>query len=378
MKTKVAIVRGKFLNKYELQFYEPLTKNYDLTGFGSLTCGHDRFSFPVHKLFSPVDLPDFPCKMPILNRLLIDANYLVGLKPYLSGFDIAHSAETYYYYTIQCLNAKKQGLVKKVVVSVFENIPFAGEGIWGRTKFKQRVFQEADQIIAVSEKTKDALLTEGCQKSKITIINQHIDTSKFKPGRKRKDPKEIMVLFTGRLEYYKGVFDFIKAAAHLLREKSLKKYQLHFLLVGKGKDEQKLINLENKLGIRQYFTHKNLSYEQMPAVYRQADIFIAPSKTTEHWQEQFSTVLLEAKASALPIISTNTGGIRENVGKAGILVPEGNHYLIFRQAKRLIESPKLRQSLGSLARSDALARFTIYKGADKISQVYQKVLNFNK
>jgi len=56
MKPKIAIVRGKFLNKYEMQFFEPLVKNYDITAFGSYTPFHERFAFPVVKLPSPMDI----------------------------------------------------------------------------------------------------------------------------------------------------------------------------------------------------------------------------------------------------------------------------------------------------------------------------------
>ena len=131
---KIAIVRGKFLNRYEMQFYEPLTKWFDMTAFGSQTSNHDRFSFPVIKLPSPMDIPDFSCGagsrfarpflLSILNRVCIDAHYLVGLENRLKGFDIVHTAETYFHYTQQCLNAKRKGYVKKVIATVLGNIPF--------------------------------------------------------------------------------------------------------------------------------------------------------------------------------------------------------------------------------------------------------------
>jgi hypothetical protein len=136
MKPKVAIVRGKFLNAYEMQFFEPLTAHYNLTAFGSLTCFHDRFAFPVIKLPCPLDVPDFFGKLPILNRLFIDAHYLFGLENRLVGFDLVHTAETYFHYTQQCLNAKRRGYVRKVIATVLENIPFNNEGIWGRHGFK--------------------------------------------------------------------------------------------------------------------------------------------------------------------------------------------------------------------------------------------------
>lgn len=374
MKTRIAIVRGRFLNKYELQFYEPLVDDYEILGVGSKTSFHKKFKFPVKQLFSPVDVPNFPFKMPILNRMFIDANYLFGLDRVISGYDIAHSAESYYHFTIQCLNAKKKGLVKRVVVSIFENIPFAAEGIWGRKAFKRRVYKESDHIIAVSNKTKSVLIKEGCNPKKITVITQHIDTDVFYPKVKNKKKNHITVLFTGRFEFYKGVFDFIRAANILIKDESLKDYVLSFVMVGQGSQKSNLVKLQRKLGIDRYFSMRELSYDKMPDVYRDADIYIAPSRTTKHWHEQFSTVLLEAKSSGLPVISTRTGGIPENVGTAGILVREGDYKSIARHAKLLITDYRLRKKLGEKARKDALDRFTIISGAKKLSEVYKRVL----
>lgn len=372
MKTKIAIVRGKFLNKFEMQFFEPLVGKYQLLGIGSKSAFNHEYKFPVVKLASPVDLPDFPGKMSILNRLFIDANYLYGLEKVIEGYDIVHCAESYYHFTIQCLNAKKKGLVKKMIVSIYENIPFAAEGIWGRKAFKKRVYKESDHIIAVSNKTKSALLKEGVSSKKISVITQHIDTDLFYPVSKKRD--NITVLFTGRLEFYKGVHDFVNSAGLLIQDKDLKKIKLKFVMVGSGSQKEKLIKVQKKLGIEKFFSMVALPYENMPAVYQDADIFIAPSKTTKHWQEQFSTVLLEAKASGLAIISTRTGGIPENVGTAGILVNEGDYIEIARNTKKLILNNIYRDKLGKMARKDAISRFTIDKGAQKLANIYDRVL----
>ncbi len=375
MKPKVALVRGKFLNKYELQFYEPLVNKYKILGIGSLTSFHDRFSFPTVLLPSLVDIPDFPYKMPILNRLSIDANILFGLEGYIKHYDIVHTAETYYHYTHQAVKLKKSGHIGKLVISVFENIPFAGEGIWGRRKFKRAALKYADHIIAVSQKTKQALLIEGCPENKITIINQHIDTNRFKPKKRVKNNKEIRLLFSGRLEKYKGVYDVIKAAKIIVSDKSIKEYKIRLLIVGKGTEYKELLKLEKELGIDDFIDHKYVSYEDMPQIYQQSDIFIAPSKSTPHWQEQFSTVLLEAKSTGLAIVSTNSGGIAENVKDAGILVREGDHKGIAQACIRLIKNPHLRAKLGTKARNDALKNFDIKLGAKKVDSVYQSVIN---
>ena len=236
-KPAVAIVRGKFLNRYEMQFFEPLADRFTFTAFASLTPYHDRFTFPVVKLSSPVDLPDFPYKMSLLNRLFVDAHYLFELEKRLKGFDLVHTAETYFHYTQQCLNAKKKGYVKKVIATVLENIPHNNEGIWGRRAFKKRARTELDHIIALTQKAKDALVIEGCEASKITIIGHYVDTARFKPienRRIRTFQKKMRILFVGRLEEYKGVFDVLEAAKILISDSSLATCSLQFLFVGGG------------------------------------------------------------------------------------------------------------------------------------------------
>ncbi|MBI4066741.1 glycosyltransferase family 4 protein, partial [Candidatus Gottesmanbacteria bacterium] len=284
-KPTLAIVRGKFLNAYEMQMYEPLVGRYDITAFGSLTAYHDQFAFPVVKLPSPMDFPDFPYKIPILNRLFVDAHYLWGLEEKLVGFNIVHTAETYFHYTQQCLNARRAGKVKKVIATVLENIPFNNEGIWGRKRFKARARTELDHIVALTHKTKAALLAEGADPKKITVIPHFVDTKRFVPAPMRKTVRTI--LFCGRLEEYKGVFDFVEMASRLPNN-------LQFVMVGTGSQERTL----KRFGVEL----RSASYDDMPNMYQEADIFVAPSKPTKTWEEQYCTVLLEAQAAGLPIV----------------------------------------------------------------------------
>lgn len=354
-KPKIAIVRGKFLNKYEMQMYEPLADRYDITAFGSLTSYHDKFAFPVVKLPSPVDIPDFPYKMSLLNRLFIDAHYLWGLESKLHDFDIIHTAETYFHYTHQCLNAKGNA---KVVATVLENIPFNNEGIWGRKKFKARARRELDHIVALTNKTKDALLAEGTDPKKITIIGHFVNTKRFVPVPMRKTVRTI--LFCGRLEEYKGVFDFVEMAKRL-------PHHLRFVMVGTGSQRNKLIRKGIELRL--------VSYGDMPKMYQEANIFVAPSKPTKTWEEQYCTVLLEAQASGLPIVTTNTGGIPENIGDAGIIVPPGDVDGITKAVKRFIDEPKLRIAYCKKARERATRVHDIAIGAKKLDLLYQNILS---
>jgi glycosyltransferase involved in cell wall biosynthesis len=352
-KPKIAIIRGKFLNRYEMQFFEPLIEDFDITAFGSLTPYHDRFVFPVVKLPSPMDIPDFPYKMPVLNRLCIDAHYLWGLEEKLKGFDLVHSAETYFHYTQQALTAKRKGYVKKVIATVLENIPFNNEGIWGRKAFKERARNELDHIIALTNKTKEALLAEGADVKKITVISHYVDTKRFHPVQKR-DSKNLTVLFVGRLEEEKGVLDVVQVA-RLFPD-------VRFLFVGDG-------SLKNRV-----LEHRMVSYDEMPAVYREADIFVAPSKPRVTWEEQYNTALLEAQASGLPIVTTSSGGIPENVGDAAMIVPPGDVRAIAESLKRFILNASLRRQYGIKARARAERVHDITIGSRKLKDLYLSLL----
>lgn len=373
---KIAIVRGKFLNKYEMQFFEPLAARFNITAFGSLTSYHDRFAFPVVKLPSPMDLPEFPYKMSVLNRMFIDAQYLVGLENKLKGFDLVHTAETYFHYTQQCLNAKKKGYVKKVIATVLENIPFNNEGIWGRKAFKARARRELDHIIALTKKTKAALILEGADPKKITVISHFIDTNVFHPTRERNiHKKKLTMLFVGRLEWYKGVFDIVEAANKLLHDPALDGYLLTFLFVGSGSERRHLDTLIKTRGIERHFVFRNAPYDEMNALYNSADIFIAPSKPTPTYEEQYCTALLEAQACGLPIVTTRSGGIPENIGDAGIVVEPGDVAAIAEALKSFILNPKKRLLYAKKARQRAVTVHDARIGANKLAALYTSLLS---
>lgn len=377
---KIALVRGKFLNAYEMQIFEPLVEKYQLTAFGSLYPYHDAFAFPVVKLPSPMDIPDFPYKMPVLNRICTDAHYLFGLEENLKGYDLVHTAETYFHYTKQALYAKKKGYVKKVIATVLENIPFNNEGIWRRKEFKKNAREHLDHIIALTNRSKETLLLEGANEKKITVISHGINTKRFFPKNsflkeQSKNKKNFTILFSGRFETYKGIYEIMYAAKLLLNDTALKEYQLLFLFVGDGSEKQNLIELANKLGISTKVSFFSATYHQMPEIYQQADLFWAPSKPTATYQEQYCTALLEAQAAGLPIVTTFSGGIPENIGDAGVIVGPGDFYSLGQAMREFILLPNKRVGFAKNARVRAEKVHDTRIIAAQMAKVYEKVLH---
>jgi glycosyltransferase involved in cell wall biosynthesis len=120
-------------------------------------------------------------------------------------------------------------------------------------------------------------------------------------------------------------------------------------------------------------THMDVPYDDMPTIYGKADIFVAPSKASETWEEQYNTSLLEAQASGLPIVTTQSGGIPENIGDAGLLVPPGDADALGVALKRFIINKELRVSYGLKARKRAETVHDIHIGARKLADLYHSL-----
>jgi glycosyltransferase involved in cell wall biosynthesis len=87
--------------------------------------------------------------------------------------------------------------------------------------------------------------------------------------------------------------------------------------------------------------------EEMPAVYRQADVFVLPSQN-----EGMSIALLEAMASGLPVVVTDTGGTAELVreGVNGHVVSWADVPALTEAMARLVHERETRQRMGRESR----------------------------
>jgi len=367
---KISLIRGKYLNKYEMQNYEPLVGKFDITAFSSLEPIHNDFRFPVKKFFSPVGLPSFPFKLAILNRICLgDAMYLVGLEKALKDFDMAHTRETYFHFTQQALNAKKKGDVKKVLVTCSETIPFNHEGVWGRKAFKNRTIREADHFHALTNKAKQCLIKEGADARKISVIGYGIDLKKFKPAKKKKKDKKVKLLFVGRLVKEKGIYDLLRVFVRLIKEK----HKISLTIIGNGQEKESILNLANQGLLKKLINFKKVPYEMMPQAYQQADIFVLPSKKTEHWEEYYGMALIEAMASGLAIVTTDCGAIPEVSGKKALISPQADEQELYNNLKSLIINNTLRKKYQREALKWARSHFDAEKQAEKIGRLYRSI-----
>ncbi len=172
--------------------------------------------------------------------------------------------------------------------------------------------------------------------------------------------------FAGRLVPQKGVLDLLEAAAGLP--------QARLLIVGSGELEAALRRraAAPDLQGRVEFAGRVPS-AQLPALYRRMDLFVLPSRTTPHWKEQFGRVLLEAMASGVPVIGSDSGEIPQVIGAAGLTFPEGDIPALRAALASLLADPARRAELGRRGRERVLERYTHKKVAQAYVAVYREM-----
>lgn len=359
---KISIVRGAFLNPFELQNYYPLVGKYDFEVFSSKFPLSDKIELPLTKLWSPTDLPNFPYKYPILNRVYVDCQRLALLEHHLSNSDIVHVAETYYGYTQQAALLKQQKKINKLVSTVWETIPFNNEGIRGRKEYKKLAYSQIDKYICVTKRSANALIKEGVSQNKISQLYMGVDIHRFSP-KPKKQKSAIRILTVSRLVEEKGVSDLVTVFHKLQNEYK----RLHLTIVGDGPLKSELINHKN-------ISIKKVPYSEIHRVYQDADIFCLASHTTKYWEEQFGMCLVEAMASGLPIVASSSGAIPEVCDNKAIIFREKNQSELYSALKELIYNQDIRNEMSKQSRDLAIEKYNSQKQSLKIDAVYQEIL----
>ncbi len=238
---KVGILRGSGLGPAEGHFFNKLPKyGFQPIGittsdnpvkqevplqlrigsnFNTVTRGKLRFALGVATKLTGYNFNSYYFKVNHLRRLTKD-------------LDVLHSADSWYPYTYQ---AVKTGI--PTVTTEWENIPFIHEGR-PYTKIKKYNREHVAHFIAITEKARQMLITEGTDRNRISVIPSGIDCDLFKPA--SKDPKTmerlgltdstLKILFVGRFVEEKGIFDLLNAFSTIQKTNE----NLELLIAGSG------------------------------------------------------------------------------------------------------------------------------------------------
>ena len=228
---------------------------------------------------------------------------------------------------------------------------------------------QSDAVTAVSQNLKDETLLNFKIKDEIKVIPNFIDMSLYNQDcnqilrDKFAKKEEPILVHISNFRKVKRVKDVVK-----IFEKVNKKVTSKLLMIGDGPERLKAEQLCRKLGIAKQvrFLGKLKVIEKFLCI---ADVFVLPSET-----ESFGLVALEAMASKVAVISTNSGGLPEvNIdGKTGYLSDVGD---VNKMANDTIELLKDTEKLNAF-KNNALAHAKTFDLPNILPQyetVYQEL-----
>jgi colanic acid/amylovoran biosynthesis glycosyltransferase len=232
-----------------------------------------------------------------------------------------------------------------------------------------RLLHQASEIICVSQKWRDRLVTLGCPPEKLHTNYLGVDSKFFDGQRGGFDPTSI--IFVGRLVRQKGVHVLLEAL-RLLRDRRVK---AHLTIIGEGPESADLQRIMREQNLPVRFLGQK-SQTQIREALREAAVLCAPSTTSGGMMsEALGLVLLEAQAMGVPVVATRNGGMPETLedGRTGFLVEQDSPSNLAAALATLLNNEAVNRSFGQKARAFVCERFDIGRCYRQLEDIYDRI-----
>lgn len=234
----------------------------------------------------------------------------------------------------------------------------------------ETLFDSADIIGSLSSEMDEELVRHGCPSEKVTRFPLPVDTNAFEFSPPTTDHnKPFQLLSACRLVEKKGI-EYVLEALESLKTN----YEIEYRIAGDGPLREDLERQTNERGLEdvvEFLGWKNS--DEITRLMADSDIFIQTSVTsTEGDKEGTPTVLLEAQARGLPVVSTRHAGIPEIVddGSSGVLVSERDSEEIESVLEELLSEPAKWEKFGRNGRELMESRHSFDSVADTLEKMY--------
>jgi glycosyltransferase involved in cell wall biosynthesis len=251
---------------------------------------------------------------------------------------------------------------------------FLAENLWQRPPFSERIKAQIlchriNALLACgsasSENAYNVFMSRAIRSYTVFMPNfdpRVSESGDFEVGR---EPGDFWLGFVGKISPEKGWQVLIDALSYLPENVKL-------VIAGIGPEMAKLKSRLSSRGLSERVVIAgSLSPPDVRALYRQVDVVVVPSLTTQRWMEQFGRVIAEAMGAGLPVVGSRSGAIPEVIGEAGLVVDEGNAKGLANALRSLLADDELRKRLGRLARLRFEQQFSVDVYARRLADILE-------
>ena len=229
---------------------------------------------------------------------------------------------------------------------------------------------KSDAVTSVSQNLKDDTQRLFDTKKEIKVVPNFIDIDKYTNTYKDCDrallalPKERVITHVSNFRPVKRIADVIEIFYRIQKELPAK-----LMMVGEGPErkEAELLCQTYKIEDKVVFLGNSSEVDKILCF---SDLFLLPSQT-----ESFGLAALEAMASGVPVISSNSGGIPEvNIqGVSGFLSPVGAIDEMAQNALKILRDDAVLNTFKKGAQATA-TKFDIHKIVPFYEAIYEEAL----
>lgn len=322
--------------------------------------------------FHEVHVPEYPLfhYQPYelaLSSKLVDMVKLHGIELFHVHYAIPHA---YAAYMAQQM-LKDEGVYVPIVTTLHgTDITLVGSHPFYKPAVTFSI-NKSDAVTSVSESLKRDTLRLFDIKNEIEVVPNFIDIEKHEPNftdcqrSAMANENERIITHISNFREVKNIPDVIKIFNGIQKEVPSK-----LMLVGEGPEKEAAEYLVEELCISEkvvFFGNSN----EIDRILCFSDLFLLPSQT-----ESFGLVALEAMASSVPVISSNSGGLSEvnKDGFSGYLSTVGNVSEMTEKALQILKNDDSLNQFKLNSKAQSL-NFDIHAIVPKYESIYEKTLS---
>jgi len=255
----------------------------------------------------------------------------------------------------------KQALPDIKVIDVVHSVDEA----WDQIAATEAVAGEIDVRVAMAESVRERLLASGTPASRVVLARNGVNLERFQPTPVRVAPVKT-VLFAARLDPVKRPV-FVADIAHELGTLRPER-DFRFVVAGDGPELEGFQQRVHRFGLDALFDFRGQVSDLAP-LYAASDLVLLPSRS-----EGVPLVVLEALASARPVVASKTGSIPEVLDSGcGILIKDLDSAAAYAHAiHTLLAQPALREAMGKAGRRKVEANHDIRQTRETFAALFDQ------
>jgi glycosyltransferase involved in cell wall biosynthesis len=206
----------------------------------------------------------------------------------------------------------------------------------------------------------------GVEPSKIKVIYNGVDMTKFRPIEVKRQDARPTVACIGRVDIFKDIVNLIQSIRYVKNRVP----DIQCLIYGASTDLEyslRCINMVSTLDLQDNIQFVG-KVKDPEIAYNAADVVVISSIT-----EGFPFAIIEAMACGKGIVATDVGGIREALEGCGLLVRSSHPQELANAIVQLLKDKKLRSKLGAAALKRMQEGFTIEQSLGQYREQYERL-----